>query len=122
MPPEFTFNQTSRCRRANLRCCLGGFPEVENVVEGDEGVGAIGEDPQRRPATAAGRNELAVIESTPASHGDADAATLQRSQLMELIGGHGRMTLPPTDLIPLTRHCNKRQPTSGARGAGPDGS
>lgn len=70
------------------RDASGCFPEVEDVVELDERVGSIDDDPQRARQAAIGGHELAVVDSISTANGQTDTTTLERLQLADLRCGH----------------------------------
>src|SRR5439155_3283599 len=54
-----------------------GLTYVEDVGEGNEDIGAIGEEPQGLGAGTAGRHELAVVDPSSVAEGQADLSPFE---------------------------------------------
>ena len=87
------------------------FPNVNDLVERDEDIGAVGERRRRLPRpTRPDRHELAVIDAMVAPQGDTDLTTFQRPEHVNLIRSHTRTTTEPARSHRATTQPIRRRP------------
>ena len=54
--------------------------DVDDVLDGDERVGSLGEESQGPNPVPAGRDELTVVDAVAVAEGDVDLSTLERRE------------------------------------------